>query len=35
MPAFGPLEIFLMVVFFILMVIGTGLDRRYNEIPKR
>lgn len=34
MPTLGLFELIFIGVFFILMVIGTALDRRYNESPK-
>lgn len=34
MPVLGLIELIFIGVFFLLMVIGTSLDRRYNESPK-
>lgn len=34
MPVLGLIELIFLGVFFLLMVIGTALDRRYNESPK-
>lgn len=34
MPIFGFIELIFIGVFFLLMVAGTALDRRYNESPK-
>ncbi len=34
MPVLGFIELVFIGIFFILMVIGTALDRRYNESPK-
>lgn len=34
MPVLGFIELLFLAGFFILMVIGTALDRRYNESPK-
>lgn len=34
MPVLGLIELIFIGVFFLLMVIGTALDRRYNESPK-
>lgn len=34
MPVFGFIELIFIGVFFLLMVVGTALDRRYNESPK-
>ncbi len=34
MPVFGFIELIFIGVFFLLMVVGAALDRRYNESPK-
>ena len=34
MPLLGLIELIFIGVFFVLMVVGTSLDRRYNESPK-